>query len=82
MGKIKNKIIRLLGGITCDFCDEFSFFLGCRTAISKTILYADSLYGKDAETWCKEMYKFLQEDLQYIEERMNEVKDDIIQQAD
>ena len=71
MKKIKTLLIHLLGGVTVTESrkkGEKSFNLGMKGACIDIRDYADYLYGKPADEWCKLMYEFicgLQERLTY-----------------
>lgn len=66
---IKSKLIHLLGGITQDelqsidsYADE-RYNSGVHEGRFSTLvclkIYADSLFGIDADRWCKSMYDFI-----------------------
>lgn len=71
MKKIKALLIHLLGGVTVTESrkrGEKSFNLGMKGACIDIRDYAEYLYGKPADEWCKLMYEFicgLQERLTY-----------------
>ena len=58
--KIKTWLIHLLGGVTVAENrkrNEKIFLLGMKGACIDIRDYADSLYGKPADEWCKLMYE-------------------------
>lgn len=60
MKKIKTWLIHLLGGVTVTESrknGEESFYLGMESAYIVIRDYAEYLYGKPADEWCKLMYK-------------------------
>ena len=62
MKKIKTLLIHLLGGVTVAESrkrGKKSFYLGMKGACIDIRDYADSLYGKPADEWCKLMYEFI-----------------------
>lgn len=56
--KLKDKIIHLLGGYTQREY-EVASGKGYEEAATEIKKYADYLYGKDTDTWCKYLYKFI-----------------------
>lgn len=56
MKKLKNKLIKWLGGYTQEelSCTHKS---GKYNTYFQLKVLADSLYGQDTETWCKIMYQ-------------------------
>ena len=62
MKKIKTLLIHLLGGVTVTESrkrGEKSFNLGMEGACIDIRDYAEYLYGKPADEWCKLMYEFI-----------------------
>lgn len=62
MKKIKTWFIHLLGGVTESEkrkSNKKKFRLGMNGACIDIRDYADSLYGKPADEWCKLMYEFI-----------------------
>ncbi len=62
MKKIKNWFIHLLGGVTLEESRESdmnSFYLGRFSCIKSVRHKAISMYGKPADEWCKNMYKYI-----------------------
>lgn len=60
--KFKTWLIHLLGGVTVSESRkkyEKIFLLGMKGACIDILDYADSLYGKPADEWCKQMYEFI-----------------------
>lgn len=60
--KIKTWLIHLLGGVTVSESRKKNgktFRLGMKGACIDILDYADSLYGKPADEWCKQMYEFI-----------------------
>lgn len=60
--KFKTWLIHLLGGVTVSESikkSEKIFRLGMKGACIDIRYYADSLYGKPADEWCKQMYDFI-----------------------
>ena len=58
--KIKTWLIHLLGGVTVAESrkdGEESFYLGMESAYIDIRDYAEYLYGKPADEWCKLMYE-------------------------
>lgn len=62
MKKLKIWLIHLLGGVTVSESRkkyEKIFLLGMKGACIDILDYADSLYGKSADEWCKLMYEYI-----------------------
>lgn len=62
MKKIKTLLIHLLGGVTVAESrkrNNISFLLGKKEVCIDIRDYADYLYGKPADEWCKLMYEFI-----------------------
>ena len=62
MKKFKTWLIHLLGGVTVSESRkkyEKIFRLGMKGACIDIHEYADFLYGKPADEWCKLMYEFI-----------------------
>lgn len=60
--KIKTWLIHLLGGVTVSESQEHYKSICYNSAyISLTFIkeYAEALYGKPADEWCKLMYEFI-----------------------
>lgn len=60
MKKFKIWLIHLLGGVTVSESRkkyEKIFLLGMKGACIDILDYADSLYGKPADEWCKLVYE-------------------------
>ena len=67
MNKIKEKMIRWLGGVPKeDSVHSVSWILhwqgdGVRITATNMYEYAKFLYGLPADEWCKKMYKYIAE---------------------
>lgn len=62
MKKIKTWLIHLLGGVTVTESrkrGKKSFYLGMEGTCIDIRDYAEYLYGKPADEWCKLMYEFI-----------------------
>ena len=65
MNKLKNKIIKMLGGATAKECGEWFYFqyISGKLVAYKTMLNSmKSMNGLPAEQWCKEIYKIAEEE--------------------
>ena len=56
--KIKTRIIHWLGGVT-DEQETATFLLGQNVVIELMLAHADSIYGVNADFWCKSMYNHI-----------------------
>ena len=59
MNKIKNKLIKWLGGITVDEYHkvlEYKYIEGKYVAYERILLEMEEVYGMSADEWCKAMY--------------------------
>lgn len=71
MGKIREKLIHLLGGFTSKDVDNNIVFAK-RVRIYQIKKYADQLYGLSADEWCAKMYEYITEaEKEYGNERKN-----------
>ena len=65
--KIKNWLIHKLGGYTVAESvesDNNSWMIGRVVAINEIMEYAESLYGKDPESWCLLMWSYINTKIQ------------------
>ena len=59
MNKIKNKLIKWLGGITVDEYHkvlEYKYIEGKYVAYERILMEMEEVYGISADEWCKAMY--------------------------
>lgn len=64
MKRIKDRLIRLLGGITYDGILESNYNsheMGRLCALYDVARHMDSLYGKEADEWCKSSYAYVKQ---------------------
>lgn len=60
--KIKTWLIHLLGGVTVEESKNSGkghYRIGVFFTLADLKYYADSLNGKPADEWCKQMYEFI-----------------------
>ena len=59
MNKIKNKLIKCLGGITVDEYHkvlEYKYIEGKYVTYERILMEMEEVYGMSADEWCKAMY--------------------------
>lgn len=64
MNKLKNKIIRMLGGVTTIEHEEWAYsqyICGRKHAYESILRRMKFMYGLPAEQWCEEIYKTVEE---------------------
>ena len=67
IGKIKIKLIHLLGGYTeaeKRATGREAYEVGVKTMSYSMKVFADRLYGLPADEWCKEMYERIKQGYQ------------------
>ena len=61
MGKIKEKLIHLLGGVTKterELSISAAYKKSKRDTLADCLYVMERLYGKSADDWCKEIYEY------------------------
>lgn len=67
--KIKTCLIHWLGGVT-DEQETVTFLLGQNVVIESMLAHADSIYGVNADFWCKSMYNHILELSKLVKEQL------------
>lgn len=68
MKKFKTWLIHFLGGKTKNECYELkkeTYHFGICVTLIEIRDKMDSLYGKSADYWCKSMYKYISDKIEY-----------------